>query len=535
MWDSGACNGAGVNVRREPDPPPPPLRAVPRRLDAVIERVDFVGFLTQDVRRAKRFCTEVLGLEVESEGEHDIEFTLGQVTLDCSTSSISRPFASSIAGFALRVDDVDARRAGLGQGGRVRRRHDRVERLQAGVVQGSGRQRADAASEVRRVITIEKVDFLGVPALDPHAADAYYRDVFGLFERNPRSTPRWVEYEAPNVTLAIVPNEYTGREHKPLPFGAVAVRVDDVDASGGRLASGGCQVRGRHVRLRGLQRRRVHDALDGNGMLLHRRYAPFADGQSPDTPGPGRLRRGAGQDLPPVCPWRSSGQMLGLGRNANSTDTWVEYETENLTLALVRPEQIGQPFEPLPGWDDRVPRARRRGGRGRARGAGRRSSIPAGVIDSGVCHLAPFSAQPARADAPPALRAVQRRHFLVRIERLDFVSVPTRDVERAVAWYREVPELPESEYSERRDRDIERHALVLEPRGGGASRSSRARPESGCASDVHEAVEELRAAGGEVIGIEDSGVYPWGSSKDLDGSVLVLHRRYAPKEKRDAG
>ena len=34
----------------------------------MIERVDFVGFLTQDIQRAKRFYTEMLGLEVESEG-----------------------------------------------------------------------------------------------------------------------------------------------------------------------------------------------------------------------------------------------------------------------------------------------------------------------------------------------------------------------------------------------------------------------------------------------------------------------------------
>ena len=79
-----------------------------------VERVDFVGFLTQDIHRAKRFYTEVLGLEVESEGEHDIEFTLGQVTLDVfDPSSIGQPFAPSIAGFALRVDDVDAARSEL--------------------------------------------------------------------------------------------------------------------------------------------------------------------------------------------------------------------------------------------------------------------------------------------------------------------------------------------------------------------------------------------------------------------------------------
>ena len=36
-----------------------------RRLDALmrVERVDFVSFLTQDIARAKRFYSEVLGLE----------------------------------------------------------------------------------------------------------------------------------------------------------------------------------------------------------------------------------------------------------------------------------------------------------------------------------------------------------------------------------------------------------------------------------------------------------------------------------------
>jgi catechol 2,3-dioxygenase-like lactoylglutathione lyase family enzyme len=80
----------------------------------LVERVDFVGFLTEDVQRAKRFYAEVLGLEVEGEGEHDIEFALGQVTLDVfDPSSIGQPFTPSLAGFALRVADVDAARAEL--------------------------------------------------------------------------------------------------------------------------------------------------------------------------------------------------------------------------------------------------------------------------------------------------------------------------------------------------------------------------------------------------------------------------------------
>jgi len=59
-----------------------------------VERVDFVSFLTEDIPRAKRFYSETLGLEIETEGEHDLEFRAGQVTLDVfDPSSIGQPFS----------------------------------------------------------------------------------------------------------------------------------------------------------------------------------------------------------------------------------------------------------------------------------------------------------------------------------------------------------------------------------------------------------------------------------------------------------
>ena len=79
-----------------------------------VEKVDFVSVLTQDLQRAKRFYVELLGLEVESEGQSDMELRCGQVTLDVfDPSSIGQPFAVSPAGLALRVPDVDAARAEL--------------------------------------------------------------------------------------------------------------------------------------------------------------------------------------------------------------------------------------------------------------------------------------------------------------------------------------------------------------------------------------------------------------------------------------
>ena len=86
----------------------------------MVERVDFVSVLTQDLPRAKRFYTEALGLEIESEGDADLELRCGQVTLDVfDPSSIGQPFAPSPAGLALRVTDVDTARAELEANGVV--------------------------------------------------------------------------------------------------------------------------------------------------------------------------------------------------------------------------------------------------------------------------------------------------------------------------------------------------------------------------------------------------------------------------------
>jgi catechol 2,3-dioxygenase-like lactoylglutathione lyase family enzyme len=79
-----------------------------------VETVDFVSVLTQDIPRAKRFYGETLGLPIETEGENDLEFTLGQVTLDVfNPASVGQEFAPSPAGIAIRVPDVAAARAEL--------------------------------------------------------------------------------------------------------------------------------------------------------------------------------------------------------------------------------------------------------------------------------------------------------------------------------------------------------------------------------------------------------------------------------------
>jgi catechol 2,3-dioxygenase-like lactoylglutathione lyase family enzyme len=123
----------------------------------------------------------------------------------------------------------------------------------------------------------------------------------------------------------------------------------------------------------------------------------------------------------------------------------------------------------------------------------------------------------------------------MQVEQVDFVSVPTRDSHRAVAWYRDVLALPESEFSEG---EVETPNLTLSfwlPEEQGEPFIPNQNGIALRVVDVHAAVEEVRAAGGDVLGIEDSGVCLMGFVKDPDGNVVILHRRYAPKVRRDQG
>jgi catechol 2,3-dioxygenase-like lactoylglutathione lyase family enzyme len=118
------------------------------------------------------------------------------------------------------------------------------------------------------------------------------------------------------------------------------------------------------------------------------------------------------------------------------------------------------------------------------------------------------------------------------VEQVDFISVPTRDVARAVRFYRDVVGLPESEYSEG---EVEAPNVTFgfwNPEAEGEEFVPNAAGVALRVPDVESAVQEARTAGAEVLGIQDTGVCHMGFVKDPDGNVLILHRRYAPKVRR---
>ena len=129
------------------------------------------------------------------------------------------------------------------------------------------------------MIQARRVDFIPVPTKDRDRAEKFYSETLGL-ERNPNSTDTWVEFETGNVTLALVDPETAGQPFQPLPFAAIVLRVDDVDEAKATLQAEGIEFLGETFDS-GVCNGAAFKDPDGNGLMLHHRYAPYRDGSQP--------------------------------------------------------------------------------------------------------------------------------------------------------------------------------------------------------------------------------------------------------------
>ena len=118
---------------------------------------------------------------------------------------------------------------------------------------------------------------------------------------------------------------------------------------------------------------------------------------------------------------------------------------------------------------------------------------------------------------------------MIEIERVDFVTVPTRDVVRSRRFYGELLGLPT-----RGDPDeFETSNVTLglwQPEAEGVAFSANTAGIALRVADVAAARERLAGAGVEFLGdTVDTGVCHMAFLYDPDGNVLILHRRYAPR------
>ena len=116
------------------------------------------------------------------------------------------------------------------------------------------------------------VDFVCVPTADFDAAVAFYGDVLGLPCIDRYGKMPGAEFQAGNLTLAVMEAKAFGQEFRPnaLP---IALQVDDVADAREQLEAAGVEFI-TDIFDSGVCHQAIFKDPDGNPLGLHHRYAP---------------------------------------------------------------------------------------------------------------------------------------------------------------------------------------------------------------------------------------------------------------------
>src|SRR5215207_10624956 len=122
---------------------------------------------------------------------------------------------------------------------------------------------------------ITGVDFVAVPVKDFDESVHFYGTVLGLPELNRWGSMPGCEFQAGNLTLAIMEPTAFGQEFRPhgLP---IALAVDDVEAAREHLQAAGVEFFGETMDS-GVCHQAFFNDPAGNTLDLHHRYAPKPD------------------------------------------------------------------------------------------------------------------------------------------------------------------------------------------------------------------------------------------------------------------
>jgi catechol 2,3-dioxygenase-like lactoylglutathione lyase family enzyme len=244
--------------------------------------VDFIAVPVDDLARADAFYGETLGLarNPHSSGEKWVEYETGNLTIALSM------YGGSLA---LRVPDVAEARAELEERGTS----FAMNTFDSGVCHGAPftdpdgnrlqlhRRYAPTERFEIPMTEVERTDFIGVNVRDRSKSSEFYGETLGLKE-NPLASEGWPEFEADNVGVVLsTPEQKGGGEYKYRPEYGIAFRVADVAATMERLQSAGVEFEFPEPYDSGVCHMAFFEDPDGNGLMLHHRYAPFDDGSLP--------------------------------------------------------------------------------------------------------------------------------------------------------------------------------------------------------------------------------------------------------------
>jgi catechol 2,3-dioxygenase-like lactoylglutathione lyase family enzyme len=123
------------------------------------------------------------------------------------------------------------------------------------------------------LIDVTRVDYIRVPVDDIEKARHFYGKVLGLPRNTRLHHDDWVEYEASNVTLAVMTPHTHDYEFTPLPPGTIALGVPDVAKAKSKLEAAGVEVD--DVWDSGVCHGAGLSDPAGNRILLHHRYGPY--------------------------------------------------------------------------------------------------------------------------------------------------------------------------------------------------------------------------------------------------------------------
>jgi predicted enzyme related to lactoylglutathione lyase len=116
------------------------------------------------------------------------------------------------------------------------------------------------------------VDFIPLPTRDLENAVRFYGEVLGLPRSVYRPERNFAEFETGNLTLNILNAEKMGLGHHPLQT-QIALHVDDVAGARAELEARGVEFEGDTFDA-GVCHMAFFRDPDGNGLMLHHRYAP---------------------------------------------------------------------------------------------------------------------------------------------------------------------------------------------------------------------------------------------------------------------